>query len=335
MDPDYAAALASSAANAPAAYQSASPTIEELRAAFVHAVTIPNKKYHEERLPPASSYVVEDKLIPGPGGDILVRCVVPVVPDDAQKFPVLLWIHGGGGCVGDIEIDDYHLRRISVDLQIVTVNVEYRLAPEHPFPAANDDCYAALKWVAEHASEIKSDISLGFLVGGHSKGANFAAMLAHVARDDPFFEGRQLTGQLLREPAVVDSESDSVPDEYKADYKSMDENGNNPPITRAAIKNLRRMQGAPPTDPRYAPLLYPSHAGLPPAYIQVLELDPLRDDGIIYEKALRKAGVRARIDLYPGVSHGFHMSFPTIKLAEKGREDVLKGLNWLLGREAC
>ncbi|KAI0708757.1 Alpha/Beta hydrolase protein [Cerioporus squamosus] len=347
MDPEYAAALAANAANAPTAYQSASPTIEELRAGFVQAVTIPHKKYHEERLPPASSYVVEDKRIPGPEGDILVRCVVPVVSDETRKFPVLLWIHGGGGCVGDIEIDDYHLRRISVDLQIVTVNVEYRLAPEHPFPAAHDDCYAALKWTADNAATLKGDLSLGFLIGGHSKGANLAASLAHVARDHPFFEGRQLTGQLLREPAVVDSESDSVPDEYKADYKSMDENGNNPPLSRPVINYFRR-ESLRPTHvelelmfacnnfhPHYAPLLYPSHEGLPPAYIQVLDLDPLRDDGIIYEKALRRQECERRLisRRYPGVSHGFHMSFPTIKLAEKGREDVLKGLKWLLGRE--
>ncbi|RPD55188.1 hypothetical protein L226DRAFT_539125 [Lentinus tigrinus ALCF2SS1-7] len=332
MDPEYAAALAASAANAPAAFQSKSPTIKELRDGFVQAVTISHRKYHEARLPPASSYVVEDKFIPGPGGDILVRCVVPVVEDKDRKFPVMLWIHGGGGCVGDIEIDDYHLRRISVDLQLVTVNVEYRLAPEHPFPAANDDCYAALKWIADNAPSLKADLSQGFLIGGHSKGGNLTAMLTHVARDDPFFEGRQVTGQLLREPAVIDSESASVPEMYKADYKSMDENGNNPPLARHMIKYFRQMQGAPPTDPRYAPLLFPSHAGLPPAYIQVLGLDPLRDDGIVYEKALRMAGVRTKIDLYPGVSHGFHMSFPDIKLAEKTREDVNKGLKWLLGR---
>ncbi|KAI0708759.1 Alpha/Beta hydrolase protein [Cerioporus squamosus] len=328
MDPEFAAALAEEAANTPA--PSGPPTVKQMRAGFVEHVITPNKTYHEKRLPPPSSYIVQDKYVPGEGGDILVRCVTPLADGRDKTFPVLVYVHGGCGVVGSIELDDFHLRRLSVELQLVTVNIEYRLAPEHPFPAGIEDCYTALKWVAENASSLKGDPSQGFLVGGHSAGANFATVLAHMARKDPFFEGRQLTGQLLREPFVVHPES--IPDNIKDEYKSMEANQSNPPLPRAVLLSLYQVYGAPPTDPRFAPLLYPSHAGLPPAYIHVMDLDPLRDDGIVYEKALRAAGVKTRIELYRGVSHGFHMNFPSITLAKKVREDLKEGLRWLLGQ---
>ncbi|RDX46317.1 hypothetical protein OH76DRAFT_1356194 [Lentinus brumalis] len=327
MDPEFAAALAEEAANTP--IPSGPPTIEQIRAGFVQHVIMPHKTYHEQRLPPASSYIHQDKRIPGDGGNILVRCVTPAVEDGNKRFPVLVYVHGGCGVVGSIELDDFHLRRLSVDLQLVTVNIEYRLAPEHLFPAGIEDCYAALKWVAENASSLNVDLSQGFLVGGHSAGANFATVLAHMARDDPFFEGRQLTGQLLRGPAAHrPAPSGAVGHEYKA----IEENQNNPPLTRGMLLGLYQIYGAPPTDPRFAPLLYPSHAGLPPAYFHVMDLDPLRDDGIVYEKALRAAGVKTRIELYNGVSHGFHLNFPWITLAKNVREDLKEGIRWLLKR---
>ncbi len=165
MDPEFAAALAEEAANTP--IPSGPPTIEQIRAGFVQHVITPHKTYHEHRLPPgelqqslwyrfrithasrilASSYILQDKRIPGGGGNIPVRCVTPVVEDGNKNFPVLVYVHGGctytsasfgsragyltarfvpGGVVGNIELDDFHLRRLSVDLQLVTVNIEYR-----------------------------------------------------------------------------------------------------------------------------------------------------------------------------------------------------------------
>ncbi|EJF61943.1 hypothetical protein DICSQDRAFT_105059 [Dichomitus squalens LYAD-421 SS1] len=327
MDPEYAAAVAP-LLNAP--HPTTPPSVEQVRAHFAHSLIEPNKSFHEGRLPPASAYSVEDRTVKVDGGEIIVRCITPLVNDEGQTFPVFVNIHGGGWCVGSIEIDDYHLRRISVDLQISVVNVEYRLAPEHPFPTAVNDCYAALKWTVENAPSLKVDLSKGFLVGGHSAGGNLSAVLAHETKKDPFFAGRQITGQLLREPVVV--HFDAYPQSLKGELRASVENKDNPPLTAAMMLDLFHMYQGPPADPRLSPLLYPSHEGLPPAYVQVMGLDPLRDDGIVYEKTLKAAGVETRIDLYPGVGHGFYYNFPSIKLAELVRQDVVKGLKWLLGR---
>lgn len=209
------------------------------------------------------------------GGEIIVRCVVPVVEDAHDTFPVLVNMHGGGKyeeclriltrdpnglqfylslgwSVGSVELDDYFLRQLSVDLKLSTVNIEYRyahdlmlrrgthshqpcrLAPEHPFPTAVNDCLAALKWVStyipprvclpflipiphlqvvQNTELLKADLKKGFLVGGQSAGGNLAAVLAHETLADPFFAGpgRQLTGQVLREPLLIH------PDAYPAE----------------------------------------------------------------------------------------------------------------------
>ncbi|KAI1793713.1 Alpha/Beta hydrolase protein [Ganoderma leucocontextum] len=327
MDPDYAVAIAP-LLNAPK--PEIPLTVDQIRAHFFLNVVTPTQRFHVNRLPLASTYAVNDRNVTVYGGEIPVRCIIPVSDDDRQTFPVFVHIHGGGGCVGTIKLDDYPLRRISVDLQMTVINVEYRLAPEFPFPTGINDCYAALRWTVENTHSLKVDLSKGFLVGGHSAGGNFSAVLSQQARDDPFFAGRQITGQLLREPVTV--HPDGYPDSMRDELRSIEENGGNPPLPAVVLRRLLHMYGAPPSDPRMSPLLYPSHEGLPPAYIQVMGLDPLRDDGVVYEKALRAAGVKTRIDLYPGVSHGFHYNFPDITLAETVRNDVVKGLKWLLCR---
>ncbi|KAM5545776.1 hypothetical protein V8D89_000814 [Ganoderma adspersum] len=328
MDPEYAVVVAP-LLNAPK--PKVLPTVDQIRAHFSENVITPMQKFHANRLPPVSTYTLKDRNVAVDGGEIPLRCVIPVADDDSQTFPVYVNIHGGGGCIGTIHLDDYVLRRISVDLQIAIVNVGYRLAPEFPFPTGINDCYAALKWTIENAQSLKVDVSKGFLVGGHSAGANFSAVLAQQARDDPFFAGRQITGQLLREPVTI--HPDGYPESLKDELRSIEENEENPTLTATILRHLLHTYGGPPSDPRMSPLLYSSHEGLPPAYIQVMGLDPLRDDGIVYGKALKAARVKTKIDLYPGVGHGFHYNFPNITLAETVRNDAVKGLKWLLGRD--
>ncbi|CDO77116.1 hypothetical protein BN946_scf184592.g12 [Trametes cinnabarina] len=183
----------------------------------------------------------------------------------------------------------------------------------------------------ENTSLLKADLSKGFLVGGMSAGANLSAVLAHIVRDDPFFEGRRLTGQLLREPIVC--HPDAYPEEWKSGFRSMEKNKDMPPVTRALLHQFFGWYAAPAADPRFSPLLYPSHAGLARAYIQAMELDPLRDDALVYARALRHAGVAVRLDLYPGVSHGFHYVWPHLKASAKVRSDLVEGVKWLLSQE--
>ncbi|OJT04385.1 AB hydrolase superfamily protein B1A11.02 [Trametes pubescens] len=309
-------------------------TIAETRAHFDRHVAGPSRAYLEPLLPAESTYTLQDETMVVVGGEIIVRTVVPVVEDEGETFPVLVNIHGGGWSVGSIGLDDYFLRKLSVDLKLTTVNVEYRLAPEHPFPTAVDDCLAALKWVVQNTLLLKADLTKGFLVGGQSAGANIAAVLAHETQDDPFFAGpgRQLTGQVIREPCVI--HPDAYPEELKPSMLSMEENKDMPPLPRSVIELLISYYNPPPTDPRFSPLLYPSHAGVAPAFVQGMELDPLRDDARAYAAALEAAGVAVRYLEYPGVSQGFHYIYPAITIAVKVRAELVQGIQWLLGKKS-
>ncbi|KAL0570713.1 hypothetical protein V5O48_011247 [Marasmius crinis-equi] len=293
------------------------------------------KKNYEPLLPPSSDYTVTDHNIDVGGGvTVVARSVVPT-PREGEDgtFPLLFWIHGGGFALGDLHMDDYKLRIASVKTRIAIVNCEYRLAPEHPFPAAVDDTFAALKFAASHPDKFSASLKKGFIVGGTSAGANLSAVLSHLARDDAFFKDKPLTGQLLHIPAVV--HYDAIPDKYKSSLLSLEQNKDAPVLTKANIEGFMSFYNPPPTDTRISPLLLDSHKGLPPTYLQVCGLDPLRDEGLLYEKVLKEAGVPTKLDIYPGVPHGFELIFFGIKQAAKLREDFHVGLLWLLEQKTA
>ncbi|KAI0770540.1 Alpha/Beta hydrolase protein [Fomes fomentarius] len=287
-------------------------------------------KYCGERLPSETEYSVEDRLIPVENGEINLRIVRPTASASNSTYPVMVWFHGWALC--DSNMDDNHLRTISTDLQLVTVNVEYRLVPEHPFPTPLEDCYAALTWVVTHAADIGVALDKGLIIGGDSAGGNLTASVALKARDDPFFArgaGNIITGQYLREPVLVHALA-AIPDAYKPCWRSYEENKDAPLLTRDAMLLYFNLYGAAPDDLRVSPLLAPSFAGLPPTFLQIMELDPLRDDGVVYEKRLREAGIPVKIILNPGVGHGFHYIFPEIDATRKVDRDAREGLRWLL-----
>lgn len=284
-------------------------------------------------LPKASEYRVEDRKVPVDGGEITVRTVVPT-PAGAKdkKFPLLVWYHGGGWAIGNIDLDDYVLRILSVELQITTVNVDYRLAPEHPFPTGINDSYAATKWAATQIDYLSADLSKGFLVGGESAGGNLSAVVALKARDDPFFVGRQITGQVLLYPAL--SHPDSIPDKYKGELLSMEQNKDAPVLDVQAMTFFRDQLKPVINDPDFAPINATSHANLPPASIQVCGLDPLRDEGLLYEKILKENGVKTQLRVYPGVPHAFHVFFPALKTSAQFDQDTKEAIKWLLSLSA-
>ncbi|KAI0741789.1 Alpha/Beta hydrolase protein [Daedaleopsis nitida] len=288
----------------------------------------PYRDWYAELLPPDSKYTVEDHIVPVDDGEITVRSIIPTGGDEETTYPVMVWCHAGGWVVGGLSMDDNHLRTICVDLEIVIVNVDYRLAPEHVFPTAHEDAYIALKWVVDNTSKLRISLDKGFLVGGDSVGANLVAAMALQAREDPFFSNHPLTGQYLREPLVL--HPDAVPVEYRSRMRSYEQNGNAPIINKKLLELYFTMYSANPEDPRLSPALAASHAGLPPAFIQVMECDPLRDDGILYEKLLRKAGTPTKLVLYPGLTHGSHIWFPMISKSIKIDRDERDGLRWLL-----
>ncbi|KAI0708768.1 Alpha/Beta hydrolase protein [Cerioporus squamosus] len=331
---DYDSELAAALSTNPALTQPPPPpppgTSELVHAREIANVTFaPFSQYHAKRLPESSQYILSDERVAVKGGEITIRYVRPAA-GDGDTFPVLVWFHGGGWMLGDIDSDDAHLRTICVELNIAVVNVDYRLAPEYPFPIPFEDSYTALEWVVNHASELKIDLKKGFLVGGDSAGANMSAAITIKAREDPLFREYPLTGQYLREPTVL--HHGAVPEKYQDEIRSFSEFTSTPILNTESMHRFLNVY-APPTsarDERVSPLLAGSHAGLPPAFIQVQELDPLRDEGILYEKLLRQAGVPTKVILYPGCFHAFHYCFPHIAAAVKLDRDAREGIKWLL-----
>ncbi|KAK1218461.1 hypothetical protein PQX77_018859 [Marasmius sp. AFHP31] len=312
--------------------------VEQARGFLDAAVKQRNSKL-ESTLPPSSEYTVTEHEIPVGGGvTAFARSVVPK-PRDGEDgtFPVLFWLHGGGFVVGDRNVDDYWLRTASVEVRIATVNFEYRLAPEHVFPAAVDDSFAALKYVASNAAKFSAALKKGFLVGGTSAGANVAAVISHLARDDPFsfFTFRLWS---ITKPFLKGELSSSWPLgkrslltlRWKSSYLSFEQNKDAPILNKSKIEYFYSLYKPKPTDTKFSPLLLKTHKGLPPAYFQICGLDPLRDEGLIYERVLKEADVPTKYDVYSGVPHAFEGAAPHLKQAVKLREDRHIGLKWLL-----
>ncbi|OJT11980.1 AB hydrolase superfamily protein B1A11.02 [Trametes pubescens] len=243
-------------------------------------------------LPPADACTTKDHKVPVKGGEIVVRSYVPASSKDDTRFPLLFWTHGGGWVVGDIETDDNYLKILSVELQLIIVSVEYRLAPEHPFPTGLNDSYTALNWTTQNAGSLNADLSKGFLVGGASAGGNLAAVLAHRAKADLIFDQFPLTGQILLYPVMV--HPDVVPDEYKEKFTAYEQM--NDVNTRFMRESFKLLQG-PAANPEVSPLLYLAFEGLPPALVHVCGMDPLRDDGLLYAEKLKKAGVPTKLNV--------------------------------------
>ncbi|OJT08214.1 AB hydrolase superfamily protein B1A11.02 [Trametes pubescens] len=288
----------------------------------------------EDRAPAASTHSVHEHDVRvevedgGEGGVVVVRCYAPA---SGGPFPLLVWYHGGGLVAGSIDLDDSYLRSLCVDLQLAIVNVGYRLAPEHVFPTGFNDAYSGLKWTATHAPLLNASLSHGFIVGGTSAGATLAASVALRARDDAFFApgcGRAITGQLLQTPQVVHPEAEV--ERYASELRSMQEQADEPFLTARKIRAFARALCAPPNNPRVSPLLAPSHARLPRAVVQVFGLDPLRDEGLLYARVLRDAGVEVRTNVYPGCPHTFNMVFPETLVAQKVDRELREGVRWLL-----
>lgn len=241
-----------------------------------------------EALPPI--HRVENRAIPGPGGEIPVRIYRP---SDQDRLPALMWFHGGGWVLGTLDFAEATCRTLANRVGCVVVSVDYRLAPETPFPGAVDDCLAATRWVAASAAALKID-TVRIAVGGDSAGGNLAAGVAYCARE----VGQALALQLLVYP-VIDADFERP---------SYIDNAEGYLLTRNAmqwywdryVKDYDQRQ-----DPRVSPIHAADLAGLAPAFILTAEFDPLRDEAEAYGKALAAAGVAARAKRYEGVIHGF------------------------------
>ena len=231
---------------------------------------------------------VEDRTVPGDGVDIPVRIYRPAADG---PLGVLVWYHGGGFVIGDLDTADATARDLAAGAGCVVVSVDYRLAPEHCFPAAADDCCAVLRWVVDHATELGGDAGR-LAVGGDSAGGNLAAVAAIHARD----AGIRLRHQLLVYPVT----------DLAATFSSRVENGEGYFLTKESMDWFEAcyLGDHEPHDPAVSPL-YADLAGVAPAHVLTAGFDPLRDEGEAYAGALAMAGVDVVDDRYPTMIHGF------------------------------
>ncbi|GJJ12940.1 hypothetical protein Clacol_007187 [Clathrus columnatus] len=284
----------------------------------------------------AQGITVKNEEINGDGHTIPCRSYIPEIKPElgetpGQQFPLLYWSYGGGFCLGSLNDNDRMLRSLAVDLRITCVSVDYRKAPENPFPAAINDAYAGLKWALANTEDICVNVSKGVLIGGISAGGNLTAVMAHRALKDDEIRGK-ITGQILIVPGTIAYHA--IPDKWKPELLSVEQNKDALILSKKSLELYReaylggKLENG--FDPDFSPLLAPSFEGLPPAYIQIAGCDPLRDEGFLYNKILNEAGVTTRVDVYPGVPHGFHTLAPNFPLSKKQDADFRTAINWLL-----
>ena len=235
-------------------------------------------------------HTIADHTAPGPAGDVPVRVYSPA---GEGPFPLLVWIHGGGWVLGSVEESDPVARGLSVSADCVVASIEYRLAPEHPFPAGLEDCWAALRWCVDHADDLRVDPDR-LAIGGDSAGGNLAAACTVLARDAG---GPPLRFQLLVYPVV----------DFDATTRSMVDNAEGYLLTREVMQWFYDHYTHPDqrNDPRAAPLRADDLSGLPPALVITAEYDPLRDEGEAYGRRLAEAGVPVTVTRYDGMIHAF------------------------------
>ncbi|MBB5607157.1 MULTISPECIES: alpha/beta hydrolase [unclassified Janthinobacterium] len=239
---------------------------------------------------------IRDYIVPGEPA-LTVRAYVPAAAQTATALPAIVFAHGGGWCLGSLDVYDNPCRALANATGNVIFSVDYRLAPEHPFPAPLNDVYRALCWVAEQAAALGIDAGR-LAVGGDSAGGNLAAAAALMARD---LGGPALAHQLLLYPALDFSFDTPSYQRYAEGYS----------LTREAMRFCWSAYLATPADgeqPYAAPLRAASLQGLPPATIIVCEYDPLHDEGVAYAQRLREAGVAVACQRLDGLIHAaMHM----------------------------
>jgi acetyl esterase len=254
--------------------------------------------------------------IPAPHGTIPARIYTPKkLRNTSGLAPCLVFFHGGGWVIGNLDSHDVVCRKLAHEGEMIVVSVDYRLAPEHKFPAAADDAITATRWVAAHARELGVDATQ-LLVGGDSAGGNLAAVVALAARDG---DGPKLAGQVLIYPAT----------DFAMKHPSHSEPETSILLTHSVIKWFcnHYLNGTADIDHwKASPARASTLAGLPPAYVLTAGADPLRDEGAEYAARLKEAGVPMTYRHFPGQFHGF---FTMGKLLQQANVAVSEIAGWM------
>jgi acetyl esterase len=263
--------------------------------------------------PAADIASVREKTIDGPGGPLRIRIYTP---HGTGPFPLLVFFHGSGFVLCSLDTHDGMCRNLCAGSAAVVASVDYRLAPEHKFPAGIEDCLYATRWAAAHAAELGTD-ARRVAVAGDSAGGNMAAVTALRLRDEG---GPALCGQLLLYP-VTDYHTPGTP--------SYRENAEGYGLTRDTMKwfwDHYLSDSAEGVHPHASPLRAPDLSGLPPTLVITAEYDPLRDEGEFYAEKLRAGGVPLSLSRYDGVNHGFMF---WVGVVDKADAAMSEACDWL------
>ena len=286
----------------------------------VRKASLLRAQLHKTKTPVRS---VTDRTFSGPAGDLPVRIYTPQRPD--ALLPLIVFFHGGGWATNSLDTHDELCRKLTAGLDAVVVSVDYRLAPEAPFPAGLEDCAAAVAWAAEHAPEWNADPKR-LILSGDSSGGNFAAALALQFRENP--NAPVIAGQLLFYPVTA---------HYSAGMPSYQTFGEGYGLTgpdMAWFWDLYLSGNDARNDPRAAPLKADSLADLPPALVITAECDPLVDEAHNYALRLRQAGVPTTYACYEGAIHGFLIQPDLVADADRAVADAKRWLDQLFPRSS-
>ncbi len=261
---------------------------------------------------------IEELSIPGPECDIRLKLFYP--KEIKEIYPGLVYFHGGGWILGNNEAFDYVCSTLTNLSNCITISVDYRLAPEHKFPAAFNDCYFATQYIYEHAKEFQIDAD-NIIIAGDSAGGNLAAAVSNMAKD----KGTpKIRGQILVYPSTAAG--------IENEFPSIKENGKGNLLTEDGLNlalGLYATDASDMKDPRFSPILYSDFEGLPATFIITAEKCPLRDEGEAYAKKLEEAGVETKYICYKGMIHGFLNAYMDGFLDE-GKEALKEMGNWLV-----
>jgi acetyl esterase len=257
---------------------------------------------------------VEETTYPAAEGDRAARVYRPFVDG---PVPTVLFVHGGGFVIGDLDTHDDQARLLCTEVGAVVISIDYRLAPENPFPAGYLDVVAALRHVVASVADLGGDVTR-IAIGGDSAGGNLSASAAIVARD----EGLPLAAQLLIYPST---------DFTETLHPSRIENAEGYFLTVEDMRWFAEQYAADPTDVRASVLLQPDLAGVAPAVVATGECDPLRDEGEAYAGALQRAGVTVVARRYAGLIHGFFGLGHVNNASDKASREICADLKELLG----
>ena len=282
-----------------------------------------NEMYLNNSLQGNESVSISNRNIQGPpdSPEIRVRIYEPAVKN--EQLPGLFWIHGGGYLLGLPEMDDDLCHRYVSETNCVVVSVDYRLAPETPFPGPVEDCYAALKWFAENADELGVDVSR-IAVAGASAGGGLAAAVSLLARDR---QGPSIAFQMPLYPMIDDRNTTRSSQEI-SDTRVW--NRENNLLGWAAYLGINH-EGE--VSPYEAPARAEDFSGLPPTYTCVGDLDPFRDETIEYVSKLAQAGVPTEFHLFPGCFHGFDILAPAAEISQRAVSQYVDALKRGLQQE--